>query len=137
MPTPQSEYAKKRTRELNRIACAKYRAAHPERVRASTYKWRESNYGKFQAYNRSSILKRKYGLTSVQWDELLTSQGGRCLICKTDKPTGKKPWDTDHCHTTGRVRGILCHHCNVLLGHAKEDVDTLRSAIEYLENHSS
>jgi hypothetical protein len=38
----------------------------------------------------------------------------------------------DHCHTTGAVRGILCHHCNLLLGHAKDAEDTLLSAVTYL-----
>jgi hypothetical protein len=63
---------------------------------------------------------------------MFDAQGRVCAVCSTDTPTSKKGWATDHCHTTGRVRGILCSHCNVMLGMSCESADTLQAAITYL-----
>lgn len=67
-------------------------------------------------------LKKKYGLTPEQFEELFNAQGRKCRLCGTDEHgrTGnhqQSRWNVDHDHDTGRVRGILCHHCNVSLGH--------------------
>ena len=67
-------------------------------------------------------------------------QVGCCAICGDslifpDKPT-KSTFHIDHCHTTGRVRGVLCVHCNRLLGVAKESIDILQKAIKYLQHLS-
>ena len=56
-------------------------------------------------------------------------QEGICLICKKDEATV-----VDHCHITDTVRGLLCHSCNLLLGQAKDNIEILRNAIEYLDN---
>ncbi len=53
-----------------------------------------------------------------------------CAICRTDTPG--RQWFVDHCHTVNRVRGILCGHCNSVLGYAKDDPAILKSAIKYL-----
>lgn len=73
-----------------------------------------------------------YGVTPEQFAALLASQGGRCAICRTDQPGGKGGWHLDHDHKDDRVRGLLCASCNLLLGHAKDDLDLLRAAVEYL-----
>lgn len=72
-------------------------------------------------------LKSRYGMTPEQREAMLAAQGGGCAICGK---TGKLV--VDHCHTTKKVRGLLCHNCNVMLGNAHENVDTLRLAIAYL-----
>lgn len=73
-------------------------------------------------YNRTATAK-KYGLTLEEYDHLM-SQG--CSVC--DEPAQAM----DHCHTTGRVRGPLCDRCNHMLGHAKDNPETLARAIFYL-----
>lgn len=80
-------------------------------------------------YERDRMLK-KYGLNQKLYEEMFEKQGNACLIC-VDKEA--KRYVVDHNHTTGKVRGILCWHCNVLLGHAKEDKEILKSAIIYLD----
>lgn len=96
------------------------RAADPEKARAVTRK-----------SERKRKLK-KYGLTEESYMDLLAVQSFLCGICK--KPnTNKRDFHVDHCHETSIVRGVLCHHCNVMLGHAKDDITTLRNAIKYLE----
>ena len=81
----------------------------------------------------------RYGLTEATYFDLLKAQGGKCAICDTDKPGGQgknRPsgWHIDHDHKTGRVRGLLCHKCNVGLGHFQDSIDTLKAAIKYLED---
>jgi hypothetical protein len=56
---------------------------------------------------------RKYGLTSADYDEMVETQNGRCMICNTDQPgTESGYWPVDHDHATGRVRALLCSACN-------------------------
>jgi hypothetical protein len=84
---------------------------------------------------KNSTTVARYGITFAEAEGLLAVQGGKCAVCrlslngsaKNDKP------HIDHCHQTGVVRGILCHHCNVLLGHAKDSARLLREAAAYLE----
>lgn len=85
--------------------------------------------------NRRLALK-KYGLTVEQFEAMLAEQNGACAIC------GRKPnyqnrayLCVDHCHTTGRVRGLLCVPCNALLGNAQESEVVLESAMRYLNTN--
>lgn len=72
-----------------------------------------------------------YGLTKAELDILL-AQHEQCAICDTTE-WGKKGPQVDHCHATGRVRGILCTNCNQGLGRFGDDTKRLQRAIEYLE----
>lgn len=76
---------------------------------------------------------RAYGLTLDTFNALLDSQDGRCAICKSEDPGGKGCFHVDHCHVTDEIRGLLCHNCNLMLGQSKDNVQTLRNAIRYLE----
>ncbi|GAA2378631.1 endonuclease VII domain-containing protein [Streptomyces viridochromogenes] len=78
--------------------------------------------------DRESHLKRRYGLTSVERDALVVSQGGVCCICLAALPE-----HVDHCHETGRVRGVLCFSCNAALGQFKDRPDVMRRAAAYVE----
>ena len=92
---------------------------------------------------RDRNLRKRYGVTADQFSFLLDSQGNSCAICgmelNTDlsyKGRETKPV-VDHCHGTGNVRGILCNGCNLIIGHAKDNIDRLRRAIVYLQERSS
>ena len=82
--------------------------------------------------NRGYHLKRRYGITQEDFDRLVAGQEGKCAICQT-LPSGIKPWHVDHNHATGKIRGVLCHHCNTGLGNLKDNVAVLKRAIAYLE----
>ena len=89
--------------------------------------------------SRRNTLKSRYGLTPEAYTALLESQNYVCKICKRPQAsrvgTGESgfwSFDVDHDHVTGRVRGLLCRDCNILLGKAKENVDTLLQAAKYL-----
>ena len=76
---------------------------------------------------------KNYGLTLDDYDQLLDAQDGQCAICESEDPGGKGRFHVDHCHTTDEIRGLLCHNCNLMLGQSKDNVQTLRNAIRYLE----
>jgi hypothetical protein len=88
--------------------------------------------------SRDAHLRRKYGITSEDYDQMLAEQGGGCALC------GVKPEDltagryrkflhVDHDHKTGRNRGLLCPDHNLLLGRFGDDVAMFRRVVEYLE----
>lgn len=99
-----------------------------EKYRADGKAWQEANAEKLKQYRRRYDLRKKYGLTEAQYEELFVRQGGRCAICNT-KP---KRIVVDHCHSTGIVRGLLCGNCNVGLGHFGHDLERLQKAQDYL-----
>lgn len=74
---------------------------------------------------------RKYGLTPDDYVELSKSQNDRCAICGCTR--GKRAFAIDHCHSSGRVRGLLCSKCNTGIGLFRDNPDLLRAAIDYLE----
>lgn len=67
---------------------------------------------------------------------MLEAQENVCAVCLSDDPSRNNGnWSIDHDHTTGALRGIVCHHCNIMLGGARDNIDTLRNAVTYLERH--
>lgn len=92
--------------------------------------------GVYDRVTRPYLLKRKYGITREQYDEMFARQGGLCAICGTDNGAsakGTKTLAVDHCHETGEVRGLLCNGCNRAIGLLKDNVAVLESAIRYLK----
>ena len=80
-------------------------------------------------------LQRKYGITLVQYSSLLLKQSYRCAICGTKDPLGPSgEFVVDHCHGTGKIRGLLCNHCNTGLGKLGDTVESLNKAIRYLSS---
>lgn len=76
--------------------------------------------------SRWAQIKTKYGITKQDFDHMSLVQGYRCAICPSPIEV------VDHCHTTGRVRGLLCQHCNSMLGYARDNTETLSAGIAYL-----
>lgn len=85
-------------------------------------------------------LKRRFGLTIEEYEVMHAKQRGVCDICKKAE-TRKRSNGTvgrlmvDHCHATGKVRSLLCHQCNMLLGNAEDRISRLTAAIAYLRKH--
>jgi hypothetical protein len=83
--------------------------------------------------SQNSTIKYKYGITIEQYNQKLIDQSNCCAICGTDKPGGgHNNLYVDHNHSTGKVRGLLCRNCNLMLGHAFDKVELLEEAIKYL-----
>lgn len=96
-------------------------------------KWRDENPEKYKKIRRKYHFKAKYGTTLEYYDELLLKQGGVCAICKTI--TEGKYLYIDHCHVSGKIRGLLCNNCNVALGYLKDSIELLKNSIIYLETN--
>jgi len=107
-----------------------------EKVNAAKRKWRATRPPEKQTYDskkkRIRHLKDLYGMTPEDVDSMLAKQGGLCAMCGTPDPNWYRGWHIDHDHATHKIRGILCHSCNILLGHAKDNVDILAKGIIYL-----
>lgn len=97
-------------------------------------KYQDNNKEKVALGNRKRKLFNRYGLTVDGYEILFKKQEGKCAICKSTKTKNKNSENlfVDHCHTTKRVRGLICHKCNILLGKLKDDVDWLLSAVKHL-----
>ena len=78
-------------------------------------------------------VKKLYGIEPEQYKQMHIDQDGKCAICNT-APDTKRGLHVDHNHGTSKVRGLLCHGCNVALGSFKEDVTLLNKAIDYLRS---
>jgi Autographiviridae endonuclease VII len=126
-------FLSRKCRECCRIASSKWGADNPEKVREARRRRNEAGYHRdWRAARPDYHIKRSYGITSQEWYAMFDQQGRACAICRTTEP-GKQKWNTDHCHDTGIVRGILCNKCNQGLGLFKDRVVNLSSAITYLE----
>ena len=85
-------------------------------------------------------LMAQYGLTIEDYETLLHKQKGVCAICKKEESAKSnkgyiKSLAVDHCHSTGKVRGLLCQDCNLGIGKLKDNVDLVESALNYLKEH--
>ena len=85
------------------------------------------------AKQKRQRLKDSYGLTPESVEELWDEQNRRCAICGKPIPKEGRGMFIDHDHDTGKVRGLLCQHCNMGLGMFRDDVSNLQNAIEYLQ----
>lgn len=113
-----------------------YVAAHPEleaKKKAKSAEW-HAEHREHANKDRSRRWFEKYGMAPGDYEVLLAAQGGVCAICKTDRPRGAyNRFHVDHCHKTGRVRGLLCHSCNLGIGHLRDSIPLLEAAIDYLK----
>lgn len=94
-----------------------------------------SRYAANKARYRDGALMRLYGINQAGKDALLAAQHGCCAICKAELSTlrtSPKFACVDHCHKTGRVRGILCKECNTAIGMLQDSTDFLLAAVDYL-----
>ncbi len=81
-------------------------------------------------------LKNNYGLTIEMRKKMSAIQDHKCLGCGKLESSQRRALDVDHCHNTGKIRGLLCPSCNLTLGYAKDNPTILRSLATYLESHT-
>lgn len=111
-----------------------WKKSNPSKDKAAYARgWRRENPRK----SRSIDLKKMFGITIEQYDEMLRDQGGVCKICgeaerRADGAGRYTNLSVDHCHSTGRVRGLLCSSCNRGLGFFKDRPDLIDAAAAYL-----
>jgi hypothetical protein len=106
--------ASRKGKEVRRRAQRKFRAKPASKLKHRQWQW-----------------QRKYGLSEAEYNRLLAEQGGLCAVCQ-QPPTEKKPLQVDHDHETGKVRGLLCWPCNLVLGIWNDDPKRFVRAADYL-----
>jgi len=88
----------------------------------------------FKEQKRAGARHSRYGVTREDFARLLSQQGGLCAICR-GMPTGKRDFCIDHDHATGSTRGILCSNCNTALGLLRDNVQSAKNLLLYLEHY--
>lgn len=134
-----------RNKELQKIYMAGYRAENKERIAAQRkeycanyYKENKDKISKHRkTYKREYDLKRNFGLTVSEYDAMLEAQKGCCAICATPQSLLPIRLAVDHCHKTGKIRGLLCNPCNKGIGNLKDDKQVILNALTYLNQHST
>lgn len=94
----------------------------------------KDNYEHHSRVKRKHALNKKYGITVEEYAEMEERQKGVCFICKKQETKGRK-LAVDHCHSSGKVRALLCGNCNRGLGRFKDNTELLKRAVSYLEEH--
>lgn len=89
-----------------------------------------TNYDRVREIQRQSRLKRTYAITVEDYDQMLANQAGVCARCKSE-PQQAMRLAVDHCHTTGRIRGLLCGPCNTYLGRLEANMHMLQDDLSY------
>jgi Recombination endonuclease VII len=111
-------------------------AANRHKVAERNEAWKKANPEKWRKMRDGIELKqrcKRRGITVETYLEMLRAQNGACAICGRETVGTRYKWHIDHCHETGRVRGLLCHHCNAALGHVRDNTDVLSRMIVYLK----
>lgn len=111
------------TNEMGRVCEKKHSAAR--RVQRKTY--RSLHKDKFKSYRKRANLIYNYGMTVENFNQMSLTQKNRCAVCNQIKKLV-----VDHCHTTGKIRGLLCQQCNSGLRYFKDSLYNLTSAYRYI-----
>lgn len=113
-----------------------YYSKNKDKRLIQTKVWYDNNKIKRLKQINEYKLKKRYGITAEQKEQMRLNQDGKCAICGNPFKSHK---DTcvDHNHDTGKVRELLCHKHNSLLGYSGESIEVLQSAIRYLQKHRS
>lgn len=136
MPSTKEWLSRPENQEKMRLSRLKYRLKNPdaEKVRVAAKNKRFKNLN--PDYHKDKSLKEKYGISYAQYKEMHIAQNGVCPICTKEYPLESKIFtdilNVDHDHTTGKVRGLLCHKCNKALGLLADNCTSLANAIKYL-----
>ena len=112
-----------------------YHTENKEKIKAKAREREDRDIAGHKARRKNQHLRRQYSITLKQFNEKLEDQDNKCGVCREvfDTSSKAKTPHVDHNHTTGLVRALLCHNCNVALGLFGEDPTKLVAALAYLE----
>ena len=142
-PSHDKTYRDKHKDTLSENSKKRYREFTPEQREAKLLASRKSyelNKQSVLIRSRKRHLEKTYGISAEDYLHMMIKQQNRCAICgqyetRYTKTGDIKPLSVDHNHITGEVRGLLCNDCNALVGFAKEDVEVLNNAINYIQSY--
>jgi len=117
----------------------KWAAKNPDKVRAYRKRWLEAHPGYFRSRydkRRDGTIRSTYGIGFEDVQRMKIEQGNKCKICSGRLKPGRG-MNIDHCHETGKVRGLLCPSCNKGLGDFRDSALSLKRARAYLEKNGN
>jgi len=85
---------------------------------------------------RHSMRKSKFGISKLEFQQLLIAQNNLCVICNKPQP-GRKALAIDHDHRTGKIRGLLCSWCNRAVGYLEDSAERAEATAKYLRSKSN
>lgn len=94
-------------------------------------------HNKMFGNKRDGVIRRQYGITLGDYEQMLVEQDFKCAICGNEDEVEGRRLAIDHCHDSGEVRGLLCGKCNRGLGLFYDNEDLLQNAIQYLNKYSN
>ena len=94
-------------------------------------------YNKKKDRMRWYFIEKKYGMSQEKYYQLLEEQNNGCKICGTTEAKHRSSNNllVDHCHVTGKYRGLLCNRCNTSLGFVNDDIELLENMVKYLKEY--
>jgi hypothetical protein len=126
--TQTKDRLERHCKDCQRAYVVDWQRRNKEKFNSYQREWRSQNKEKHAASAKYSKIRNKYGLSREEYDSLM--EQSHCGICDADL-TERKP-ALDHCHATGKIRGVLCSQCNTGLGMFHNNPEALRRAAEYL-----
>jgi hypothetical protein len=120
-----------------RAGCRSWYLKNKEKNDAQAKAWYQKNKEVVKQRSRDGELLRNFGITRQEYNRIFQIQGGMCKICGVHQSNVNKSLRVDHDHETKKIRGLLCHNCNVSLGLLKENIETLKKMVAYLEGSCS
>ena len=134
---PASAFPWRKDRQNRRAVCKQCVKSAQRAWRKARPDYEKIRYQQTKTETRERHLLRKYGIGLAQYQRLLRHQNNVCAICAgKESAQFKNVLHVDHCHASGKVRGLLCNGCNRMLGYAKDEPKTLRRAAAYLNFHN-
>lgn len=129
MATPYKDMTPEQ-REKARLRTDAWREKNKDKVLQHKRDHYAKNKDKYMSIERDRQYRKRYGITLADYEKMLADQNGKCKICAADKAgnTGQC-FAVDHCHSTGKVRGLLCIKCNARLGWLERHMN---AALSYL-----
>lgn len=120
---------------------AEWRAKNRKRCADIAREWRKKNVEKDRWYNTVRYLRTRYKITPERYKELLDEHNHKCAICGGLESRNRRgirmKLCIDHCHKTGKIRGILCSSCNSAIGYLRDDPSIIGKCIEYVEKYKA
>jgi len=134
LTSTQKHYRRHREKRLSKAKEVKRwqtnRPCRKEEQEKARKTWSEMSFEERAEYH----YKKKYKLSYSEVENKLEQQNNKCVCCATPLTLkGENRGVVDHCHSTGKIRDILCNHCNKVLGLVKESENTLQNMLNYLE----
>ncbi len=122
-------------RTCRRIASRLYYSNNKEKCNALNMRIysKVKNTQKFQDARYANHIKRNYGITLEEYNDMFIEQGGRCAICGRHQAEFTRRLLVDHNHETGVLRGLLCYNCNTGLGQFGDKLQLVKNTVKYLE----